>query len=596
MDHTEHLAIIGSGPSAIYLLKHIMDRAAEFRKKLSKISIFDKSNSLGMGMPYSPETTDQFNMSNISSEELPELPISFVEWLRCQSASALEDLGVQNKEISESEVYSRLALGGYFKSQYKSIIDSLAGLGIEFQEYSTCEIVDIHDSAESNRVTLFTSRGESYDCDKVIIASGHSWAEDDNPDVGYYSSPWPISKLLPAKGTYCNCTIGTLGASLSAFDVVSTMAHRHGEFVEGNDGMIFQSFPQTDKFRIVMHAAHGWLPHLQFDQDIPLREIYRHVDRNGFKALLDLYGYLRINTYFDQVCRPALKLAFIKDEMQEMVDLLSDAKTNLVDLIAKIADKHDYENPFEGMRREMVEAKDSVVNHRPTHWKEVIDDLMYTLNFHAELMPAEDHLLFHSEVKPFLMNVMAAMPLSSANILLALYDAGVLDLIPGRVSIDKNDNSDGMTHCTVDDEGRIENLSYRMFVDCSGQKAMALEDYPFQGLVKQGVVRKARALFVAPAMAKTLVGQNKERFLFEDDGNLVYCLGGVDVDGSYRVVGENGKPNPRIFDIAFTHISGVRPYAYGLQACNATSAVLVEAWVMKKTGDLENITVIYEDI
>ncbi len=402
--------------------------------------------------------------------------------------------------------------------------------------------------------------------------------------------------MLPVKGASCNFTIGTLGASLSAFDVVSSMARRHGDFVEGDDGLIFQPFPENEGFKLVMHSSNGWLPHLQFDQDIPVREIYRHVDRAGILSLLDENGYLRINNYFDQVCRPALRLAFIKDEMQEMVDLLSDPQSSLIDFTNKMADVHEYPNAFEGMRHEMVEAKESVLNHRPIHWKEVIDDLMYTLNFHAELMPAEDHLVFHSDVMPFLMNVIAAMPLSSANILLALYDAGKLELISGRVSIDQDDKSDGMTHCAVDDEGRMEKVCYRMFIDCRGQRAMELEDYPFQSLVKQGAVRKARATFVAPDMAKKLVGERKKGCLFEDHGQLVFHIGGVDIDGSYHVVGKNREPNPRIYDIAFPHISGVRPYSYGLQACNATAAVLVEAWLKEKEADLENITDIYEDI
>ena len=58
-------------------------------------------------------------------------------------------------------------------------------------------------------------------------------------------------------------------------------------------------------------------------------------------------------------------------------------------------------------------SEESVLEHKPIHWKETIDDLIYTLNFHAELMPAEDHLTLKSLVMPFLMNVIAAMPPSA---------------------------------------------------------------------------------------------------------------------------------------------------------------------------------------
>jgi len=73
MSHRDHLAIVGSGPSAIYLLKHLLNESEAMRDHLGGISVFEKSSIAGTGMPFSPLTTDRFNMSNISSEELPDL-------------------------------------------------------------------------------------------------------------------------------------------------------------------------------------------------------------------------------------------------------------------------------------------------------------------------------------------------------------------------------------------------------------------------------------------------------------------------------------------------------------------------------------------
>lgn len=56
-----------------------------------------------------------------------------------------------------------------------------------------------------------------------------------------------------------------------------------------------------------------------------------------------------------------------------------------------------------------------------------------------------------------------------------------------------------------------------------------------------------------------------------------------------------------ICDVSFTHTSGCRPYSYGLQACNATSAILIAQFNKDfKTGDskkemsIEDSTQIYE--
>jgi len=602
MNSQENLAIIGSGPSSIYLLKNLLREAEFLKNHLREISIFEKSSLTGMGMPYSPQTTDRFNMANISSEELPELIVSFADWLRSQDRSVLEEIDMVDVEIDDSVVYNRLALGRYLNSQYQAIIEKLSQTGIKIQEYAGCEIVDLQDQPETGCVKVTSAQGDAWEFHKVIIATGHYWMGKDKPEMGYYASPWPISKLVPKKGEFHNFAIGTLGASLSAFDVISSLAHRHGTFTGDPDQRLtFTPHPGAEDFKITMHAAHGLLPHLQFDQVEPLREIYRHVDRDSLLDLLDENRFLRIETYFDKVCRPALSKAFEKDEMPEMVKLLADPEFGIKEFAEKMTDEHDYDNAFEGMRYEMREAKESVLNHKPIHWKEVLDDLMYTLNFHAEMMPAEDHLLFHSHFMPFLMNVIAAMPLPSGNTLLALYDAGKLDIISGNATIVEEEREEGKTTIEVDDEGEKSTVSYRMFVDCSGQKPLEPEEYPFPSLVKNGVARKARAPFANAENVENVPGKKKEH-LFEEKGKPVYQTGGIDVDGAYRLINSDGNPNPRICDIAFPHISGVRPYSYGLQACGDTSAILVRTWIDEiKAGtvtktDPETLTEVYEEV
>lgn len=592
----EHLAIIGSGASAIYLLKHLSDQPDFLRQRIAKISIFEKDSLTGMGMPYSPLTTDRYNMSNISSEELPELTIPFSDWLRALEPSVLEELYLSDMEIRDDEVYNRIALGRYLHSQYETIIDRLKDVGVEICEYPGCEIVDVIDHPASDNVTLLTKNGASHEFNRVLVATGHQWENTDRPENGYYASPWPIFKLLPAEGEILNGSIGTLGASLSAFDVISSIAHRQGRFENRGDGMIYLPHPGTENFRITMHASAGLLPHLQFDQDEPFREIYRHVDREGLLKLRDEDGFLRLETYFHEVCKPALKTAFEKDGMSDMAALLEKADFTLTDFVEKMTDRHDYDNAFEGMRFEMIEAKRSVEEHKPIHWKEVIDDLIYTLNFHAEMMCAEDHLALKSTVMPFLMNVIAAMPLPSGNTLLALHDAGKLDMIPGRVTIPEEQDEPGVTVVTVENGDEKTHCKYDMFIDCSGQKPLELEEYPFQSLVRNGTVRKARSPFLDADAIDSLPDDKKDH-VFHDDGKWVYHTGGIDIDGGYQVIGRDGTANTRIFELAFPHTSGVRPYSYGLQACSHTSAIVVAAWIERSKADKNpEITEIYEQL
>ena len=66
---------------------------------------------------------------------------------------------------------------------------------------------------------------------RLVIATGHSFVEPDEAELGYYSSPWSMQKLIPEESHFHNFEIGTLGTSLSAFDVISSLSHRQGKFI-----------------------------------------------------------------------------------------------------------------------------------------------------------------------------------------------------------------------------------------------------------------------------------------------------------------------------------------------------------------------------
>ena len=569
-----NLAIVGSGPTAVFLLKHILDAASPLRGNLLSLTVIEKGSTAGYGMPYHPETTDIHNLSNISSEEIPELLESLFSWLQGRSDAELQSWRMERGELSKSEVYPRLAVGAYLKSQFDRLVEGIRDQGIAARVLTRHLVEDIK-KEDNGLVSLSMEGGKVLKFDSVVIATGHNWPEEDDVAHGHFFSPWPIGKLLPEPGTFINTTVGVLGASLSAFDVVSSLAHRHGEFVRTDMGLKYEALPGTGDFALVLHSSEGWLPHLQFDQEEPLREIYRHVDRAGMLALVGENGFLRLADYFDRVCRPALRAAFEKDENDELTELLSDDGFGLEEFVAKMTDLHSYRNAFEGMGAEMVEARISVLHHKPIYWKETIDDLMYTLNFHAELLPAEDHLTFRRVVNPFLMNVIAAMPLPSGSILLALHEAGVLKLERGKVTIDEPQTEAGSTSLSIEEGEASRHVRYTMFVECGGQKALGVRDYPFPTLVAAGMVCDAMALFVDPKAAE---GAPPEK-VSNREGKQVLLTGGVGIDSAYRVIRSDGTPDSALFDLAFPHTSGTRPYSYGLQACSATSRIMVSAWV-----------------
>lgn len=600
MTNLSNLAVIGSGPTAIYLLKYICDSIDVFAHQIDKITIYEKQAVLGMGMPYHPKTTDVYNLANISSEEIPMLTESFANWLRRQEIEALHKFNIYQLPIDESEVYSRIALGHYFAEQISRLISYLKSKGIEVIENVNCEVSDIAQERE-NELVVTDCNLKKQVFSAVIIANGHEWKREDKVASGYYASPWPIHKLIPKDDETYNFAIGTMGASLSAFDVVTSLSHRHGVFARIDERLTYIKKESNPDFKIVLHSSAGWLPHLQYEQLKPIREIYRHFDRNQLLDLIDSDGFMRIESYFDQLCRQALIKAFARDKMDEVVVKLQDSNFSFKDLVKLMSEKHKYVDSFEGMKSEMVVAKKSVYNKIPIYWMETLDDLMYSLNYHAEILSAEDHTFFYKEVSSFLMNVIAALPLQSAEILLALYDADCIELVAGRVNFPDDSFEDGRTKISVEKpDGSTVEVSYNLFVNCSGSKKLEVDDYPFQSLVEQGIVRTATAQFKEQKNSLEEVDKIKSDNILKTENKNLLKLSGIDIDSSYRTINKNGLANNFLFDINFNHTNGLRPYSYGLQACSATSLILVESLLAEiqnhknVSKDIEAITDLYE--
>lgn len=558
-------AIVGAGATTLYVLQNLLRRGAA--GQLRSLTVFERGRSVGMGMPYNPETTDHENLCNISSEEIPHHGESFVQWLRTQDDATLASFGLGRRQLSASETYGRVILGRYFEDAFHAAVEQLRAEGLDVDVRTNTQVTDLVDDPRANVVEVHTlpvhmgpegdrsSNVERFD--RVVIATGHNFGEADSPTDGYFASAWPIHKLLPPPGSFHRFPVATIGASLSAFDVVASLAHRHGRFESRGDGPGFRYVPDPEagNFRLVLHTLDGRLPHLQYGQREPMRALYRHFGPADWAALRDGHGQVRLKDYWDVLCRPALAAALRGDGRAELAARMEDPSYSMAHFVEQMGQEHTYDDAFAGMRSELPEARRSLEQGKPIRWKEVLDDLMYALNFHAEQMPAEDHRALQRVMMPFLMNVIAALPLTSARKLLALHEANRIDLVTGRAKVVKTER--GQTTLQVGEDDDAPRATYQMVVDCTGQGAVSVDDFPFRTLVEHGTVRTAR---VAGSD-----GQDHD-------------LPGIDVDRGYRVRGTDGEPNPRVYDIAFSHTLGLRPYSYGLQACNETAGLLVEAW------------------
>jgi uncharacterized NAD(P)/FAD-binding protein YdhS len=115
----KRVAIIGSGPTAIFALQDLVKCSASV-----DIAIFERTDVAGKGTPYQRGINDLAMLSNIPSIEVPALPVMLHDWLALQSDEYLNEIGVARSEITDRAFYPRIVVGDYFRSQFDAIIDA----------------------------------------------------------------------------------------------------------------------------------------------------------------------------------------------------------------------------------------------------------------------------------------------------------------------------------------------------------------------------------------------------------------------------------------------------------------------------------------
>jgi hypothetical protein len=576
---SNHIGIVGTGASGIYLLHHLL-KDIQTNGALSdlKLSVFEKGPALGVSMPYDPRMVDKVHVVNILSEEVPELICTFADWLRNRSDQELQELGIEDrKQISDTGIYSRIAMNSYLHSQYGEIIEKLKQHGVSVEQHKDCLVADAVDNPDQDTVKIICADGESVEVNRMIIATGHTWPAPELAEDHHFRSPWPIHKLLPKKSEKYNFPIGLLGASLSAFDVVASLADRHGCFAREGKELKYIPDPGTENFHLVLHTSQGKLPHIRCAFQWPYVMQHRFHSIEEIEQAKEEGGILRIETYFQKFCKSHMVDALRQDGLNELAERLDQPDATFASFIDMMNAARRYDNPFNGMRSELDEAFKSIETDTPIYWKETLDDLMYTLNFHSPSFPAEDLQFYQKTVMPFLIYLIAFIPPDSAEKLLAIHQAGKVSIAKGTVKVLENSQDPSHVHISrTDGEGVAKFETYRMFIDCSGQKAVSIGEFPFRTLVQQGVVRAARMPFISEEVARQHQSRFPKEVMKTAEGAYQYLPGGLEIDNAFHVISLDGSPHPRVYDLTYAHLKGQQPFSPGLQQCSDTGEVLAK--------------------
>jgi len=71
------IGIVGSGPTAIYVVKYLITHDQPL-----DITVFEASAQAGLGMPYNPDMNADYMLCNAFSREIPAPVTPPIDWLK----------------------------------------------------------------------------------------------------------------------------------------------------------------------------------------------------------------------------------------------------------------------------------------------------------------------------------------------------------------------------------------------------------------------------------------------------------------------------------------------------------------------------------
>ncbi|HSB91669.1 MAG TPA: FAD/NAD(P)-binding protein, partial [Flavitalea sp.] len=400
------IALLGGGPAALFMYKRLVDSGLNY-----EVHIFERNSKLGAGMPYSFEGANEEHVTNVSDNEIPDLVNSIEEWLPKAPDHLLHKYHINEENFNEFKVVPRLFFGEYLSAQFERLIKAAKHTGLTTVVHSNTEVTDIFDDADSGKVRVITDNEELL-FDQVVICTGHMWPKKNEGKVaGYFDSPYPPAKLVLT----INYPVALRGSSLTAFDAIRTLSRSNGCFAKNDQNkLIYQVNKDSDGFKIVMHSLDGLLPaiRIHLEDSHPGKELA--MSERELKDIRELNdGFVPLDYLFEE----KFKASFRKKDPEFYARIRS---KNLEEFVEDLMSFRESVDPFTLFRMEYIEAEKSIRRQEPVHWKEMLAVLSFTMNYPAKYFPAEDMLRLKKVLMPLISIVIAFVPQSSAEELLAL--------------------------------------------------------------------------------------------------------------------------------------------------------------------------------
>ena len=360
------------------------------------------------------------------------------------------------------------------------------------------------------------------------------------------------------------------------------MAHANGNFIHNEDSSYSYVLNKESKgFSILLHSLHGYLPAVRFHLEDTHLTPKNFIEEKEVPALKEKFGgYIPLDfIYRTNFVEP------LKTQDAALYHIIKDM--SIEDFVAYMFTDRQEMDGFDLLRQEYKEAEESIANRKSVIWKETLGALSYAMNYPAKHISAEDMLRLKKVLMPLVSLIIAYVPQSSCRELLALHDACVINLI----SVDENSkvkpNENGGADYWYDKEGTKKNY-FKTYVNATGQGAMQLKDFPFEQLIKDGIVSAAYLHFKDDVKAEEEINNGNKLVVPAATEGYYLKVPGININDHFQVLNSFGAFNPSIFIMAVPFIGGLNPDYSGLDFCDTASNKIAETIFKKVSVSTEN--------
>lgn len=407
-------------------------------------------------------------LCNAFSREIPPVKETLFDWLKQLTARELNAWELSRHDLSPRAFYPRVLIGDYLKDQFTAAVKIARDNGHDVTLAPETTVLDVIPGPETElRISPDgTSPGPIFEC--VILATGHEWLASPRIGSAALLSPWPFTNItgLPP------VNVGLLGSSLSGIDAAMALAFTHGTFTETDETVSWQAHKGSEALRITMLSRMGVMPEGDFYYPFPYEPlshltphaVAEEITKGSDDLLERVFGLLLADIAGADPSYVA-RLGSQAQSLEGFRDAYFEDRRKSGGLAAVKAD-------FRRSRRSMEDRQTIPYRYVLLRASEIFDHVLRAL-------PDEQWTRFKATLLSVFADAYAAVPHLSLARIIALHDAGVLDLYATGDDAEFCNSASGGVEVTI---GRNA-MHFDVMIDTRGQTAASTDALPFSRLV-----------------------------------------------------------------------------------------------------------------